>query len=71
MKKSVRHEPLPSLHPAASPSFEELAQQQGVAPVENLEALLGKPSAEDESAEEFAVMLRGWRSEGSHLRDPR
>ena len=46
------------------PSFEELAHQQGVAPVEDFEVLLGKPSPEDESADEFSVRLREWRSEG-------
>jgi len=46
--------------PLASLSFEELAAQQGVAPVENFEALLGGPSAEDESVEEFYAMLRAW-----------
>jgi len=36
----------------ALPSFEQLA-------------LLGHSSAEDESVEEFAVMLRKWRDEGA------
>jgi len=48
----------------ASPSFEELASQQGVAPVNDFETLMGKPTAEDESAEEFSTMLRTWRREG-------
>jgi hypothetical protein len=42
-------------------SFEELANQQGVTPIDNFAALLGKPSPEDESAEEFTRMLRHWR----------
>lgn len=49
----------------APPSFEELALQQGVAPVEDFEVLLGKPSPEDESAEEFGKRLREWRREGA------
>jgi hypothetical protein len=46
------------------PSFEDLALQQGVAPVEDIEVLFGKPSPEDESADEFAARLREWRREG-------
>jgi hypothetical protein len=49
----------------ASPSFEELAAQQGVAPIDDFEALLGTPSREDESAEEFSARLREWRREGT------
>jgi hypothetical protein len=44
-------------------SLEELANQQGVTPIDDFEALLGKPSPEDESAEEFSGMLRQWRRE--------
>jgi len=47
----------------ASPSFEEPAAQQGVVPIDDIEALLGKPLSEDESAEEFAASLREWRRE--------
>ena len=50
-------------------SLEELANRQGVKPVLNIAELMGAPSPEDESLEEFAAMLRGWRSEGS--RSPR
>jgi hypothetical protein len=50
-------------HQIAPRSFEALANQQGVTPIDDFEALLGKPSAEDESAEEFAGMLRQWRRE--------
>lgn len=50
----------------AAPSFKELAAHQGIRPVMDFEALLGHPSAEDESAEEFAAMLRKWRREGAH-----
>jgi hypothetical protein len=48
-----------------SPSFEELAAQQGVTPIDDFESLLGKPSPEDESAEEFSASLREWRREGA------
>jgi hypothetical protein len=44
-----------------SPTFEELAAQQGVSPIDDFESLLGKPSPEDESAEGFSARLRGWR----------
>jgi len=46
-------------------SFQELAARQGVPAVMDFDALLGHPSAEDESGEEFAVILRKWRSEGA------
>ena len=46
-------------------SFEELADQQGVTPIDDFEALLGRPWPEDESAEEFSAMLRQWRSEAA------
>jgi hypothetical protein len=49
----------------ASPTFEELAAQQGVAPIDDFETLLGEPLAEDESAEEFSASLREWRLEGT------
>jgi len=48
-----------------SPSFEELAAQQGVTPIDDFEALLGESLPEDESAEEFAASLREWRREGT------
>jgi hypothetical protein len=47
-------------------SFEELAASQGVLPVTDFVALLGHPSSEDESVEEFSTMLREWRREGSN-----
>jgi hypothetical protein len=48
-----------------APSFEELAVRQGVHPVTNFNALLGRPSGEDESVEEFSAMLREWRRESA------
>jgi hypothetical protein len=53
----------PGSSQVAPRSFEELANQQGVTPIDDFEALLGKPSPEDESAEEFSNMLRQWRRE--------
>jgi hypothetical protein len=49
--------------PPPACSFEELAIQQGVAPILNFESLMGHPSPEDESADEFSVQLRAWRRE--------
>jgi hypothetical protein len=49
---------------AAPPGFEELAAQQGVRPINDVEILIGRPSEEDESTEDFIRMLRGWRNEG-------
>ena len=45
-------------------SFDEIAACQGVHRITDFEALLGHSSNEDESVEEFAAMLREWRSEG-------
>jgi len=49
--------------PPASFSFEELAEQQGVVSISDFESLIGKPSPQDESAEELSAMLRPWRRE--------
>jgi hypothetical protein len=43
--------------------LEELAACQGVQPILDFDALLGRPSEDDESVEEFAQMLREWRRE--------
>jgi len=53
-----------------SPSFEELAARQGVTPIDDFETLLGEPSPEDESAEEFSASLREWRREGTRPANP-
>jgi len=53
------------LRNSETPSFEELAGSQGVCPVTEFETLLGHPSAEDESVDDFSAMLRAWRQEGS------
>jgi hypothetical protein len=55
-------------HSTVSPTFEELAAQQGVSPIDDFEALLGKPVSEDESVEEFSALLREWRREGTLAR---
>jgi len=61
--KRVQNISSPRSDQTAPRSFEELASQQGVTPIDDLEVLLGKPSPEDESAEEFSGMLRQWRRE--------
>ena len=61
----------PQTDRTASPTFEELAAQQGVTPIDDFETLLGAPSREDESAEEFSASLRGWRREGALRANPR
>lgn len=48
-----------------SSRLEELAVFQDVSPITDFDALLGHPSSEDESAEEFSAMLREWRREGA------
>ncbi|HXP88483.1 MAG TPA: hypothetical protein VN841_27385 [Bryobacteraceae bacterium] len=45
-------------------SFEQLAAQQAVTPVEDFKSLLGRPYLGDESADEFLELLREWRLEG-------
>lgn len=64
MKKNAHRDYTRFSQPGAPVSFEELAAQQGISPVEDFEALMGHPSVEDESAEEFSAMLRAWRREG-------
>lgn len=61
-KHAERHSSPRSGNPA-SPSFAELAAQQGIPPVLDFEAFLGKPFQGDESVEEFAATLRAWRRE--------
>ena len=51
--------------PVEPATIEELAALQGVAPVTDFGSLLGHPSPEDETEEEFAAILLEWRSEGS------
>jgi hypothetical protein len=58
----------PRTQGSVSPTFEELAAQQGVSPIDDFESLFGKPSPEDETAEEFSVSLREWRREGTRPR---
>lgn len=43
--------------------LEDLAASQGVQPILDFDSLLGPPSQGDESVDEFAQMLRRWRSE--------
>jgi hypothetical protein len=59
-----------SLESEADLSFEALAARQGVKPVAAFEDLLGSPAAEDESPEEFAIMLRAWRNDGACSSEP-
>ena len=42
----------------------EIAERQGIQPIADFDSLLGSPLPDDESPEEFAVMLREWRREG-------
>jgi hypothetical protein len=50
--------------PLAEPAtIEEWAALQGVLPVTDYLAFLGHAAPEDETEEEFAEMLRQWRSE--------
>ena len=51
MKIDIRH----ARCPKGVRSLEELAAQQGVTPIDDFDALLGKPSLEDESVDEIHV----------------
>ena len=46
-------------------SLEELAACQGIQSIADFDALRGRPSREDESADEFHKMLREWRSDSN------
>lgn len=50
-------------------SFEDLAACQGVQPIADFDSLLGQPSPDDETEDEFSALLREWRTEG--LASPR
>ena len=69
MEKSAQHQSEFRIPPSAS-SFEELAEQQGIEPIVDFESLIGKPSPEDESAEEFSALLRAWRRDATVALDP-
>ena len=48
------------------PTFQQLAEQQGVRPVEDLASILGSRYPDDEeSVDDFLTLLREWRREGS------
>lgn len=64
MDQKARHVGISRVEGTVSPSFGELAAQQGVTSIDDFETLLGKPVHGDESAEEFAASLREWRREG-------
>jgi hypothetical protein len=63
VEQKITRSPAPESE--AAPSFEDLAARQGTLPVTDFDALLGHPSAEEESVEEFGAMLREWRREGA------
>jgi hypothetical protein len=44
--------------------------QQGVAPILDFESLIGHPSPDDESSEEFSAELRAWRRETTVVPPP-
>jgi hypothetical protein len=52
-------------------SIEHLAACQSVRPIADFDALLGRQSYGDESADEFGTRLRSWRSEGDRDERPR
>jgi hypothetical protein len=68
--KKVPHAASSQPDQIATPSFEELAAQQGVLPIDNFDELLGKPAPGDESVEQFSAMLRGIAFPVSKTREP-
>jgi hypothetical protein len=63
MEKHTQNAPSPK--DMTDVSFEELAACQGIHPIADFDTLLGHPSRDDESADEFARMLREWRSDSN------
>jgi len=61
--ESVEREIQTPKEKSGATTLDELAASQGVHPVMEFDSLLGHPSAEDESIEEFSAMLREWRRE--------
>ncbi len=51
----------------AVPDLEELADAQGVSPVDNFDDLLGNFWPEDESVDDFLEARERWRREGQDL----
>jgi hypothetical protein len=62
--KSVDKQAEPAQEEMTDLSLEELAACQGVRPITDFDGLLGRPSRDDESADEFARKLHEWRCEG-------
>ncbi|HLH26833.1 MAG TPA: hypothetical protein VK066_30270 [Chloroflexota bacterium] len=52
--------PVPPV-PTGTPTTVEIAAQQGVAPIEDIDELLGDFWPEDESEDEFLATIRAWR----------
>jgi hypothetical protein len=46
------------------PTFEQLAAQQGVRPVEDLASILGPCPGDEQPVDDFLTLLRAWRREG-------
>jgi len=47
--------------PTNTPTIAEIAAQQGVSPIEDIDELLGSFWPENESEEEFLATIRAWR----------
>ena len=69
MEKNAQRESEVRIPPPVC-SFEELAMQQGVAPILDFESLIGHRSPDDESSEEFSAELRAWRRETTVVPPP-
>jgi len=64
MEKQAQISPLQAEFEHAG-SFEALAAQQGIGPIEDFEALLGHPAPDDEPLDDFLTLLREWRRDGA------
>lgn len=51
------------------PDLDALAEEQGVAPIEDIGELVADFWPEDESLEDFMAAVRGWRHEGNRQHD--
>ncbi len=61
-KINTAHRQLPERPvPTNTPSIAEIAAQQGVKPIEDIDELLGDFWPEEESEDEFLATIRAWR----------
>jgi hypothetical protein len=58
-----------ALYDFEAPDLDALAEEQGVAPIEDIDELVADFWPEDESLEDFMAAVRRWRHEGNRQHD--